>query len=203
LKGGINAYISQRFQDVRFRAKPSDCVGNSAEIPLLSSEKSTFRGKNFVFDNRKAVAVTKDVVGACSHCASPASIHRNCAKKECFLLFLQCKACFELSNGFCSPECAGLQPSISASPPSREPEKPYYDQSVYLKHKSFFSRLQRVKPFNCETLRRFSTETRTFTSAEDYCNHFSSSLENGNLLNLMSVNTPSPVLCGPLQGKVQ
>jgi hypothetical protein len=64
-----------------------------------------------------------------------------------FYYILLSKACFELSNGFCSPECAGLQPSISASPPSREPEKPYYDQSVYLKHKSFFSRLQRVKVY--------------------------------------------------------
>ncbi len=67
--------------------------------------KSKFKGKNFVFDERKAERITEDVLSNCHQCGEPADTHTNCANDACHLLFIQCSACAEKFSGCCTPKC--------------------------------------------------------------------------------------------------
>jgi UPF0176 protein len=73
----------------------------------VESEKleSKFKGKNFVFDGRMAEAITKDVLGKCYTCKSPADRYDNCKSDLCHALFIQCDACKAATLGTCSSEC--------------------------------------------------------------------------------------------------
>ncbi len=64
-----------------------------------------FKGKNFVFDERRAESVTNDIISACHQCGQPADTHTNCQNKACNLLFIQCEACKKKMNGCCSQDC--------------------------------------------------------------------------------------------------
>lgn len=66
---------------------------------------SLFRGKNFVFDQRIAEAITDDVLAECHQCDKPWDIHRNCRFEGCNRLFLQCPDCAEDFEGCCSKTC--------------------------------------------------------------------------------------------------
>lgn len=67
---------------------------------------SKFKGKNFVFDERRAERVTDDVISSCHQCASPCDSHVNCSYLPCNNLFIQCPACSEKMRGCCSEACA-------------------------------------------------------------------------------------------------
>ncbi len=67
--------------------------------------ESKFKGKNFVFDERKAERITEDVLSNCHQCGEPADTHTNCANDACHLLFIQCGACAEKFSGCCTPKC--------------------------------------------------------------------------------------------------
>lgn len=64
-----------------------------------------FRGKNFVFDQRRAERISDDVISNCHQCGSPCDTHINCANEGCHLLFIQCEACAEKMNSCCSQDC--------------------------------------------------------------------------------------------------
>jgi UPF0176 protein len=66
---------------------------------------SKFKGKNFVFDDRRAERITEDVLSNCHLCDEACDTHRNCANEMCNLLFLQCETCFDKLKGTCSKEC--------------------------------------------------------------------------------------------------
>ncbi len=70
-----------------------------------SGLENKFKGKNFVFDHRRAERVSKDVVSNCHQCGAPCDTHVNCENEACHLLFIQCNSCQEKMNTCCSEEC--------------------------------------------------------------------------------------------------
>ena len=64
-----------------------------------------FRGKNFVFDERRGERITDEIIAVCHLCGSPADTHTNCLNSACHLLFIQCASCREKLANCCSLEC--------------------------------------------------------------------------------------------------
>ena len=54
-----------------------------------------FRGKNFVFDERRGERITDEIIAVCHLCGTPADTHTNCLNSACHLLFIQCDSCRE------------------------------------------------------------------------------------------------------------
>lgn len=67
-----------------------------------------FKGKNFVFDERKAERITDEVISVCHQCGEPCDEHINCANQACHLLFIQCADCAETYKHTCSEECRSI-----------------------------------------------------------------------------------------------
>ncbi|MFC2108966.1 rhodanese-related sulfurtransferase [Bacteroidota bacterium] len=67
--------------------------------------ENKFKGKNFVFDHRRAERISEDVVSNCHQCGEPCDTHVNCENEACHLLFIQCDSCKEKMNTCCSEEC--------------------------------------------------------------------------------------------------
>ena len=84
LEGGIIHYVNQ----VKDKGLPNK-----------------FHGKNFVFDQRMGERVTPEIIARCHQCGQPADTHVNCANDSCHLLFIQCEACREKTEGTCSADC--------------------------------------------------------------------------------------------------
>lgn len=67
--------------------------------------KNKFKGKNFVFDERRSERISDDVISVCHQCGAPADDHTNCANKGCNLLFIQCESCKIEMENTCCDEC--------------------------------------------------------------------------------------------------
>ena len=67
--------------------------------------QNKFKGKNFVFDERRGERITEEIVSICHLCGTPADTHTNCANSACHLLFIQCDKCKEKLDNCCSSEC--------------------------------------------------------------------------------------------------
>ncbi len=67
--------------------------------------ENKFKGKNFVFDERRAERISEDIIAQCHQCGSPSDTHVNCANEACHLLFIQCEACQEKTQSCCSEDC--------------------------------------------------------------------------------------------------
>ena len=70
--------------------------------------ENMFRGKNFVFDQRRAEQISNEVIAVCHQCGSPCDTHVNCANQACHLLFIQCPSCADAQLGCCSDKCAEI-----------------------------------------------------------------------------------------------
>lgn len=75
---------------------------NEKKIP------NKFKGKNFVFDDRRAEKISDDVIAQCHQCGQPFDKHTNCANQGCHLLFIQCPSCQEKMQNCCSTECIDI-----------------------------------------------------------------------------------------------
>jgi UPF0176 protein len=64
-----------------------------------------FKGKNFVFDDRRSERISSDVISSCHQCAAACDTHSNCANVACNLLFLQCDICKIRTDNCCSYAC--------------------------------------------------------------------------------------------------
>jgi UPF0176 protein len=64
-----------------------------------------FKGKNFVFDERRAERISEEVIAVCHQCGTPCDTHVNCANEACHLLFIQCESCAASHKGCCSSHC--------------------------------------------------------------------------------------------------
>ncbi|MDG2279990.1 MAG: rhodanese-related sulfurtransferase [Flavicella sp.] len=73
-----------------------------------SGIENKFKGKNFVFDHRRAERISEDVVSNCHQCGEPCDVHVNCENQACHLLFIQCSSCQEKMNTCCSEECKDI-----------------------------------------------------------------------------------------------
>ena len=67
-----------------------------------------FRGKNFVFDDRRAERISEEVIAVCHQCGAPCDTHVNCANEACHLLFIQCENCATEHQGCCSKKCEDI-----------------------------------------------------------------------------------------------
>ena len=67
-----------------------------------------FRGKNFVFDQRRAEQISDEIIAVCHQCGTPCDTHVNCANEACHLLFIQCPTCAEAHNNCCSDACTDI-----------------------------------------------------------------------------------------------
>jgi len=67
--------------------------------------QNKFKGKNFVFDERRGERITEEIVSVCHLCGTPADTHTNCANSACHLLFIQCDKCKEKLDNCCSSQC--------------------------------------------------------------------------------------------------
>jgi UPF0176 protein len=70
--------------------------------------ENKFKGKNFVFDDRRGERVSDEVIAQCHQCGSPCDTHTNCANEACHLLFIQCEHCKEAMDNCCSNECKNI-----------------------------------------------------------------------------------------------
>jgi len=73
-----------------------------------SNIENKFRGKNFVFDERRGERISDEIISKCHQCGSPCDTHVNCENSACHLLFIQCQSCLEKNNGCCSKECQDI-----------------------------------------------------------------------------------------------
>ncbi|NNK80436.1 MAG: rhodanese-related sulfurtransferase [Flavobacteriales bacterium] len=64
-----------------------------------------FKGKNFVFDERRAERISDDIISVCHQCGTECDDHTNCENQACHLLFIQCKDCAAKFDNTCSVEC--------------------------------------------------------------------------------------------------
>jgi UPF0176 protein len=67
--------------------------------------ENKFKGKNFVFDNRRSERISEDVVSNCHQCGKACDGHTNCANEGCHLLFIQCNECSKVMENTCSSDC--------------------------------------------------------------------------------------------------
>lgn len=106
--GGIrcekaSAYLKkQGFTDVN---QLHGGIINYAHEMAQKGQKSRFVGKNFVFDDRIAEAITDDVLSECDQCGETCDRYVNCANAMCNLLFIQCETCEQKMDKTCTPKC--------------------------------------------------------------------------------------------------
>ena len=70
--------------------------------------ENKFKGKNFVFDERRGERISEDIISNCHQCGSACDTHVNCANEACHLLFIQCESCREKMQECCSEECQSI-----------------------------------------------------------------------------------------------
>ena len=71
--------------------------------------ENKFRGKNFVFDERRSERISTDIVSKCHQCGNPSDNHINCANQACHLLFIQCEKCQIQNNKCCCEKCKEIK----------------------------------------------------------------------------------------------
>ena len=67
--------------------------------------ENKFRGKNFVFDERRSEQISNHIISKCHQCGAPCDTHVNCINEACHLLFIQCESCKEKMDQCCSSAC--------------------------------------------------------------------------------------------------
>ncbi|DBA00348.1 TPA: LOW QUALITY PROTEIN: hypothetical protein N0F65_000533 [Lagenidium giganteum] len=107
----VGAYLTQ-FKDVPQVKKLKGGIVNYMQfLQANPEEKSLFKGRNFVFDQRcvaediEKEQVTDDVLGKCFQCGEPCNKHTNCSNLMCHGLILQCTNCATSYHGACSDVC--------------------------------------------------------------------------------------------------
>lgn len=67
--------------------------------------ENKFKGKNFVFDERRSEKISDDVISVCHQCGEACDSHTNCANAACHLLFIQCPNCATKMDNCCTEAC--------------------------------------------------------------------------------------------------
>lgn len=67
--------------------------------------ENKFKGKNFVFDERGAEDISREVIAKCDLCGESCDSYTNCANMMCNTLFIQCAKCAKKLSKCCSVEC--------------------------------------------------------------------------------------------------
>lgn len=64
-----------------------------------------FKGKNFVFDERDAESISREIISNCDQCHEKCDSYVNCGNMMCNTLFIQCEKCSKKFNTCCSKTC--------------------------------------------------------------------------------------------------
>ena len=68
--------------------------------------ENTFKGKNFVFDERLGERISDEVIATCHLChKTSCDTHHHCKNQACHVLFIGCPSCVEKKKGYCSYKC--------------------------------------------------------------------------------------------------
>lgn len=68
-----------------------------------------FKGKNFVFDERLAEAISDEVIATCHLCQKiKCDTHHHCKLEACHILFIGCPECVQKKGGYCSYKCRAV-----------------------------------------------------------------------------------------------
>jgi UPF0176 protein len=135
--GGIrcekaSAYLRHNgFQDVN--QLHGGIIDYVRQLKKDSSLRNNFRGRNFVFDERRGERISEDIISFCHQCGSPCDIHVNCNNVNCNLLFLQCDACKEKYENCCSIEC--IETSKYSKEKQKKLRKGVSNKKIYFSHK--------------------------------------------------------------------
>ena len=106
--GGIRCEkASAYFKHVGFE-KVYQLEGGIIEYARQVEQKgleNKFKGKNFVFDQRRGERISNEIIAQCHQCGAPCDTHTNCANEACHLLFIQCEKCKAAMDNCCSDTC--------------------------------------------------------------------------------------------------
>lgn len=106
--GGIRCEKASAYFKHKGFQKVYQLEGGIIEYARQVKEKgidNKFKGKNFVFDERRGERISEDVIAQCHQCGAPCDTHVNCANQACHLLFIQCETCQEKTQSCCSESC--------------------------------------------------------------------------------------------------
>jgi predicted sulfurtransferase len=67
-----------------------------------------FRGKNYVFDGRIALATNNDILTICARCKQPEDSYTNCINTRCNTRVILCATCANETHATCSETCKSL-----------------------------------------------------------------------------------------------
>ena len=96
--GGIRCEKASAYFKHKGFQKVYQLEGGIIEYARQVKEKgidNKFKGKNFVFDERRGERISEDVIAQCHQCGAPCDTHVNCSNQACHLLFIQCEICQE------------------------------------------------------------------------------------------------------------
>ena len=95
--------------------------------------KNYFKGRNFVFDERRGERISNDIISSCHQCGNPYDQHVNCKNVACNLLFIQCEKCNKKFENCCSKKCL----EITKLPLKKQKEirKGKENKKMYYSHK--------------------------------------------------------------------
>ncbi|OGG59195.1 hypothetical protein A3C89_04135 [Candidatus Kaiserbacteria bacterium RIFCSPHIGHO2_02_FULL_50_50] len=101
--------------------------------------ENTFRGKNFVFDERLGERISDEVIATCHLCAKEkADVHHHCKNQACHILFIGCDDCTKKRKGYCSRVCEFKD----ALP---QPVKKFLNKNIHTKRPAQFKK-NRMRP---------------------------------------------------------
>ena len=106
--GGIRCEKASAYFKHKGFQKVYQLEGGIIEYARQVKEKgidNKFKGKNFVFDERRGERISEHVIAQCHQCGAPCDTHVNCANQACHLLFIQCETCQEKTQSCCSESC--------------------------------------------------------------------------------------------------
>lgn len=70
--------------------------------------ENKFKGKNFVFDERGAEKISREIISTCDQCEEKCDTYVNCGNLMCNLLFIQCQSCAQKLNACCCEDCKNI-----------------------------------------------------------------------------------------------
>ncbi len=119
------------FQDVN--QLHGGIIDYARQLKQDSSLRNNFKGRNFVFDERRGERISDDIISFCHQCGSPCDVHVNCKNVNCNLLFLQCDSCKLKYEHCCSIEC--IETSKYSKEKQKELRKGVSNNKIYYSHK--------------------------------------------------------------------
>src|SRR3989338_2068983 len=101
--------------------------------------ENTFRGKNFVFDERLGERISDEIIATCHLCnKEKADVHHHCKNQACHILFIGCDDCTKKRKGYCSRVCEFKD----ALP---QPVKKFLNKNIHTKRPAQFKK-NRMRP---------------------------------------------------------